>query len=155
MKLCYSGVVVGTEVGVSLVRLSPSPSWTRGSGSTSDCCHEPSWLGTTLLRILVYGAPRRRRNGGGEDGVDASAMLRSRRSQGDGGGLPAPCLRWPGHNRSADLPDDHGGPSTLVEVAGGKRVHACGDGSNRRLPEAGVAYLGMASLCCCLLTPRT
>src|SRR5215831_13791364 len=72
-------VVVGTEVGVSLVRLSPSPSWTRGSGSTSDCCHEPSWLGSTLLRILMYGAPRRRRNRGGEDGVDASAMLRSRR----------------------------------------------------------------------------
>src|SRR5215813_8314499 len=57
------------------------------------------------------------------------------------------CLRWPGHNRSADLPDDHGGPSTLVEVAGGKRVHACGDGSNRRLLEAGVAYLGCWRVC--------
>jgi len=32
-----------------------------------------------------------------------------------------------------------GGPSALVEVAGGKRVHACGDGSNRRLLEAGLA----------------
>ena len=67
-------VVVGTEVGVSLVRLSPFPSWTRGSGSTSDCCHEPSWLGSTLLRILVYGAPRRRRNGGGDCLVDLAPM---------------------------------------------------------------------------------
>jgi hypothetical protein len=27
-------------------------------------------------------------------------------------------------------------------VVGGKRVHACGDGGNRRLLEAGVAHLG-------------
>src|SRR5215813_6174411 len=128
MKLCQHASSSTPRSVFPLVRLGPSYSWTRGSGSTSGCCHEPSWLGSTLLRILVYGAPRRRRNGGAEDGVDASAMLRSRRSQGDGGGLPAPCLRWPGHNRSADLPDDHGGPSALVEVAGGKRVHACGDG---------------------------
>ena len=30
----------------------------------------------------------------------------------------------------------------VVEVAGGKRVHACGDESNWRLLEAGLAYLG-------------
>ena len=30
----------------------------------------------------------------------------------------------------------------MVEVVGGKRLHACGDGSDRRLLEAGVAYLG-------------
>src|SRR6266436_6878730 len=34
--------VVGTEVGVLLVRLSPFTSWTRGSWSTSDCRHGPS-----------------------------------------------------------------------------------------------------------------
>src|SRR5215469_2306260 len=62
--------------------------------------------------------------------------------QKESGGLPAPCLRWQSHDRSADLPDDHGGPSTLVEVAGGKRVHACGDGGDRHLLEAGLAYLG-------------
>src|SRR5712692_6816065 len=33
--------VVGTEVGVFLVRLSPFTSWTRGSWSTSDCRHGP------------------------------------------------------------------------------------------------------------------
>src|SRR5512132_1819655 len=69
-------------------------------------------------------------------------MLRSRRSQRDGGGLPAPCIRWPGHDRSSHLPDDHGGPSTFVGVVGGKRVHACGNGGDRRLLEAGVAHLG-------------
>jgi transposase len=30
----------------------------------------------------------------------------------------------------------------LVGVVGGKRVHACGDGGDRRLLEAGVAHLG-------------
>jgi hypothetical protein len=34
--------VVGTEVDFDLVRLSPILSWTRGSWSTSDCCHGPS-----------------------------------------------------------------------------------------------------------------
>ena len=63
-------------------------------------------------------------------------------SQRDGGGLPAPCIRWPGHDRSSHLPDDHGGPSTFVGVVGGKRVHACGNGGDRRLLEAGVAHLG-------------
>jgi hypothetical protein len=29
--------VVGTEIDIRLVRLSPSSSWTRGSWSTSDC----------------------------------------------------------------------------------------------------------------------
>src|SRR5215471_3747286 len=33
--------VVGTEVGIRLVRLSPHISWTRGSWSTSDCRHGP------------------------------------------------------------------------------------------------------------------
>ena len=43
MKLCYSAArVVGTEVGIPLVRLSPSKSWTRGPWSTSDCRHGPS-----------------------------------------------------------------------------------------------------------------
>jgi hypothetical protein len=43
MKLCYSAAVSsGTEVGIRLVRLSPSFSWTRGSLSTSDCRHGPS-----------------------------------------------------------------------------------------------------------------
>src|SRR5206468_5427474 len=60
----------------------------------------------------------------------------------DGGGLPAPCIRWPGHDRSSHLPDDHGGPSTFVGVVGGKPVHACGNGGDRRLLEAGVAHLG-------------
>src|SRR5512140_2270279 len=63
-------------------------------------------------------------------------MLRSRRSQRDGGGLPAPCIRWPGHDRSSHLSDDHGGPSTFVGVVGGKRVHACGNGGDRRLLES-------------------
>ena len=30
----------------------------------------------------------------------------------------------------------------LSEVVGGERVHACGDGGDRRLLEASVAYLG-------------
>src|SRR5271154_6883497 len=42
----------------------------------------------------------------------------------------------------ACLPDDHGGSSALVGMVGGKRVHACGDGGNRRLLEAGVAHSG-------------
>ena len=40
--LLLCGRVVGTEVGIPLVRLSPSFSWTRGSWSTSDCRHGPS-----------------------------------------------------------------------------------------------------------------
>src|ERR1700704_3913214 len=40
--LLLCGRVVGTEVGTSLVRLSPNTSWTRGSWSTSDCGHGPS-----------------------------------------------------------------------------------------------------------------
>ena len=40
--LLLCGCVVGTEVGILLVRLSPSFSWTRGSLSTSDCRHGPS-----------------------------------------------------------------------------------------------------------------
>jgi hypothetical protein len=41
-KLLLFCGVVGTEVGIPLVRLSPLPSWTRGSWSTSDCRHGPS-----------------------------------------------------------------------------------------------------------------
>src|SRR5207253_4906057 len=40
--LLLCGRVVGTEVGIPLVRLSPLFSWTRGSWSTSDCRHGPS-----------------------------------------------------------------------------------------------------------------
>src|SRR5215468_11659931 len=40
--LLLCACVVGTEVGVFLVRLSPFSSWTRGSWSTSDCRHGPS-----------------------------------------------------------------------------------------------------------------
>src|SRR5713226_9167833 len=40
--LLVCGRVVGTEVGISLVQLSPFFSWTRGSWSTSDCRHGPS-----------------------------------------------------------------------------------------------------------------
>src|SRR5208282_4444180 len=40
--LLLCGCVVGTEVGIPLVRLSPSFSWTRGSLSTSDCRQGPS-----------------------------------------------------------------------------------------------------------------
>src|SRR5215469_17693283 len=53
--------VVGTEVGFLLVRCSPCSSWTRGSWSTPDCAtgrHRPR---STLLRVLIAGAPRRRR----------------------------------------------------------------------------------------------
>src|SRR6516225_10364102 len=53
--------VVGTEVGFLLVRCSPCSSWTRGSWSTPDCVtgrHRPR---STLLRVLIAGAPRRRR----------------------------------------------------------------------------------------------
>ena len=32
--------------------------------------------------------------------------------------------------------------SALVGVVGGERVHACGDGGDRRLLEASVAHLG-------------
>ena len=40
--LPFCGRVVGVEVGIPLVRLSPLFSWTRGSWSTSDCRHGPS-----------------------------------------------------------------------------------------------------------------
>ena len=40
--LLLCGCVVGIEVGIHLVRLSPTFSWTRGSWSTSDCRHGPS-----------------------------------------------------------------------------------------------------------------
>ena len=40
--LPFCGRVVGIEVGIPLVRLSPFFSWTRGSWSTSDCRHGPS-----------------------------------------------------------------------------------------------------------------
>jgi len=140
--LLFCGRVVGTEVGILLVRISPLVSWTRGSWSTSDCRHGPHQPRSTLLRVLMYGTPRRRRNRGGRDGTAVSTLLRSRRSQRDGGGLPAPCSRWQGHDRSSYLPDDHGGPSALVGVAGSKRVHACGHGGDRRLLEASVAHLG-------------
>src|SRR5712671_6207005 len=48
--------------------------------------------GARFLDFLFTGAPRRRRNPGGGDGAVASTMLRYRRSQGDGGGLPTPCI---------------------------------------------------------------
>ena len=57
-------MVVGTEVGISLV--------TRGSGGTSDCCHEPSWLGARFLAFLCTEPHAGDATGGGEDGVDAS-----------------------------------------------------------------------------------
>src|SRR5580693_1036551 len=47
--------------------------------------------GARVLEFLFTGAPRRRRNPGGRHGTVASTLLRSRRSQRDGGGLPAPC----------------------------------------------------------------
>ena len=40
--LLLCGCVVGIEVGILLVRLSPRFSWTWGSWSTSDCRHGPS-----------------------------------------------------------------------------------------------------------------
>jgi hypothetical protein len=40
--LLFCGRIVGTEVGIPLVRISPLVSWTRGSWSTSDCRHGPS-----------------------------------------------------------------------------------------------------------------
>jgi hypothetical protein len=55
--LLLCGYVVGTEVGILLVRLSPSFSWTRGSLSTSDCRHGRHRLRSTLLRVLIYGDP--------------------------------------------------------------------------------------------------
>ena len=39
--LLFCGRVVGTEVAIRLVQLSPFISWTRGSWSTSDCRHGP------------------------------------------------------------------------------------------------------------------
>ena len=32
--------------------------------------------------------------------------------------------------------------TTTADLVGGERVHACGDGGDRRLLEAGVAHLG-------------
>src|SRR6516162_11918108 len=78
------------------------------------------WPRSTLSRVLLYRTPRRRCHPGGRDGTVASTVLRSRRSQRDGGGLPAPCTRWQGPDRSSYLSDDHGGPSALVGVVGGK-----------------------------------
>ena len=54
--------------------------------------------GARFLEFLFTGTPRRRRNPGGGDGTVASTMLRSRRSQRDGGCLPTPCIRWQGHD---------------------------------------------------------
>jgi hypothetical protein len=64
---CYPRpCVVGTEVGVFLVRLSPQLSWTRGSWSTSDYRHGPPiGPGSRILEFLIYGAQRRRRNAEG------------------------------------------------------------------------------------------
>jgi hypothetical protein len=53
--------VVGTGVGVSLVRCSPFLSWTRVSGAHQSVAtgrHRPR---STLSRILIVGAPRWRR----------------------------------------------------------------------------------------------
>src|ERR1700680_5330399 len=89
MKLCYSaGVSSASRSVIPWCDQSPSISWTRGSWSTSDCRHGPSRPRSTLARFLIYGAPRRRRNPGGGDGTVASTVLRSRRSQRDGGGVP-------------------------------------------------------------------
>src|SRR6202049_1748244 len=143
MKLCYSaGVSSASRSVIPWCDQSPSISWTRGSWSTSDCRHGPSRPRSTLARFLIYGAPRRRRNPGGGDGTVASTVLRSRRSQRDGGGVPTLGIRRQGHDRSSYLPDDHGGSSALVGMVGDKRVHACSDGGDRRLLEAGVAHLG-------------
>src|SRR6516225_8755471 len=48
--LLFCGRVVGTEVGILLVRISPLVSWTRGSWSTSDCRHGPHQPRSTLLK---------------------------------------------------------------------------------------------------------
>src|SRR5215471_8631488 len=76
------GRVVGTEVGISLVQLSPPISWTRGSWSTSDCCHGPSFgPGARLLEFLFTGPHAVDAQPGESDGTVASTLLRSRRSQ--------------------------------------------------------------------------
>src|SRR6516165_10484642 len=43
---------------------------------------------------------------------------------------------------SADVRDDDGEPDRVGRVAGSERLHACGDGSDRGVLEAGVAGTG-------------
>ena len=57
--------------------------------------------GAHFLEFLFTGTPRRRRNAGGGDGTVASTMLRSRRSQRDGGGLPTAGIRRGGAGTEA------------------------------------------------------
>src|ERR1019366_4567022 len=78
--------------------------------------------GARFLEFLFTGTPRRRRNPGGGDGTVASTMLRSRRSQRDGGCLPTPCIRWQGHDRSSYVPDDQNLPARRLCIDEGRFV---------------------------------
>jgi hypothetical protein len=97
---------------------------------------------STLYRIPYGSTPRRRRHWGGSHGSDVSALCRSGRAQGDGGCVRAHRGGWRSVALSSDIRDDHGQPDRVGRVAGSERLHACGDGSDRGLLEAGMAGAG-------------
>src|SRR6516162_3417156 len=95
---------------------------------------------STLYRIPYRSIPRRRRCW--EEYMEVMYPCRSGRAQGDGGCVRAHCSGRRGIALSADVRDDDGEPDRGGRVAGSERLHACGDGSDRGVLEAGVAGTG-------------
>ena len=77
----------------------------------------------------------------GEDGVDVSAMLRSRRSQGDGGGVPALVSDGQVTTEVRTFQTTTADLLRLSKWLAENEWQACGH-ENWRLLEAGLAYLG-------------
>src|SRR5215470_17935271 len=141
MKRMLSWEIAGTEVDRRHGVLNPRMSWT-GVLRASLIVPMTFAVWSTLYRIPYGSTPRWRRHWGGSHGSDVSALCRSGRAQGDGG-----CVRAHRGGRrrvalSSDVRNDHGEPDRVGRVAGSEWLHACGDGSDWGLLEAGVAGAG-------------
>src|SRR5215469_15155924 len=60
--------------------------------------------------------------------------------KGGGSGLPARCHEQESRARGAPFPDHDTGIIGACRVAGECRMHTCGDGSDWRVLETGLAY---------------
>src|SRR5215468_7259881 len=99
------------------------------------------WPRSTIPRVLLLGPHAGDVSGGGYGSL-VPPVLRSRRSQGDGGCLPAPCDRRQGREGGSYVLDDNGRPDGVVRLAGREQVYADRDGGDWGLLEACVAHLG-------------
>ena len=122
----------------SLVRESPVASWTRGASKTPTGARAAT-PGARLLDFVLLEAPTpaaqvwRRRHGS-----HAQTGSRSRCPQGDGRGLRAADGGPQIDAGMPDLRDNDGGSVGLAGLADGEPGHACRDGGDRGVLDAGV-----------------